>query len=124
MRARLTQLGVALSLIGAIGGHWALLQTVAWAGMLVSYSRDATFSDAMVRTFDGRHPCKLCLEVRDGKKAERRAELHKVESQPDYWLLSSSILLFPPGPVPLSPRLDGWMFVRFESPPTPPPRAA
>ena len=102
MRTRLIQLGVALALIGAIGAHWALLQTVAWTGMLLSYSREATLAEAVVRTFNGRSPCKLCLEVRDGKKAERQSEFHKLETKTDYWLLSASLLLFPPQVVSLS----------------------
>jgi hypothetical protein len=49
-----------------VGGHWGVLQVVAWSGMLIQYSRDASFSEAWEKTFDGEHPCALCKAVDRG----------------------------------------------------------
>ncbi|MCC6234859.1 MAG: hypothetical protein IT580_19610, partial [Verrucomicrobiales bacterium] len=51
---------LALALVLATGLHWAVLQGVAWTGMLVTYSRDASLAEAVSRTLDGEHPCALC----------------------------------------------------------------
>lgn len=42
-----------------------VLQVVAWGGMLVRYSREAPLREAVTKTFDGEHPCALCLTIRD-----------------------------------------------------------
>ena len=55
-----------LMLAMLVGGHWGMLQVVAWTGMLIDYSRDATFAEAWDKTFDGEHPCAICKTVADG----------------------------------------------------------
>lgn len=52
-----------LMLAMLVGGHWGMLQVVAWTGMLISYSQSATFAEAWDKTFDGNHPCSLCKTV-------------------------------------------------------------
>jgi hypothetical protein len=60
-----------LVLVLLVGGHWGALQVVAWTGMVVDYSRDASLCEAVKKTFDGLHPCALCLELReDGDGAD------------------------------------------------------
>lgn len=61
-------------LVLSLGLHWALFQTVAWTGMLVSYSRNATFKAAVAQTFDGEHPCPLCKAIEEGRAEEKRQE--------------------------------------------------
>lgn len=63
-----------LVLVLVTGGHWLALQSVAWAGMLIRYSLEGSVSQAMVRTFDGQHPCRLCKVVRQGRSEEQRQE--------------------------------------------------
>jgi len=59
-----------LMLLMLIGGHWGMLQVVAWTGMLIDYSRDATFAEAWCKTFDGEHPCAICKKVERGIAAD------------------------------------------------------
>lgn len=47
-----------------VGGHVAVLQTVAWVGMVASRIDTQGFSGALQSTFDGQHPCRMCLAVR------------------------------------------------------------
>jgi hypothetical protein len=77
--ARLSRSLIVLALAGSIGLHWAFLQSVAWVGMVISYSEDTTLTQALVKTFDGRHPCSLCKEIAQHKQAEK-----KPESRPDW----------------------------------------
>ena len=41
------------ALILATGGHWALLQSVAWVGMAIQFSHTDGISIALQKTFDG-----------------------------------------------------------------------
>ena len=75
MLIRLHKWLVVLALVLSIGGHWAILQSVAWVGMAVTYSKDSSLSQALEKTFDGHHLCKLCKIVRAGKKAEHCNDL-------------------------------------------------
>ena len=52
-----------LALVSAINLHLPVLQVVAWAGMIVNYSRDAEISEAIEMTFDGEHPCPMCKVI-------------------------------------------------------------
>jgi hypothetical protein len=71
---RLSKLVMVASLVCLVGGHWALLQSVAWTGMVIRYSQDGTVTEAVAKTFDGHHPCGLCKEIARGKKSEKKAE--------------------------------------------------
>lgn len=71
---RLARLTLLIALMLSIGGHWALIQSAAWAGMIVKYSRDASLSVAIAKTFDGRHPCALCKLVDGAEKTPAPAK--------------------------------------------------
>ena len=60
MFIKLARCFVMLPLIYSIGLHWFLLESVAWVSLIVSYSQLGTLGEANSKTFDGRHPCKLC----------------------------------------------------------------
>jgi len=51
----------------SLGLHWMALQTVAWTAMLVERVQGMTVWDAVTTTFDGQHPCRLCLMVKEGQ---------------------------------------------------------
>ena len=42
--------------------------------MVVDYSREGSVSEALAKTFDGKHPCPLCKAIAAGKKAEKKSE--------------------------------------------------
>ena len=42
--------------------------------MLIHYSQDAPFEEAVVKTFDGKHPCSLCKQIAQGKRSEKKSE--------------------------------------------------
>ena len=113
-----------MTLILAVGAHWAILQSVAWFGMAVTYSHDGSLKDAIVKTFDGKHPCKLCQLVADGKKAEHKEEAQTQITKIDFLLGTERLVIYPPALervalCPLGPTLS-----RTEIPPLPPPRLA
>jgi len=55
-----------------IGGHWAVLQATAWFGMLVKYSESDGVEIGISKTFDGKHPCDLCLSIAKKKQTEKK----------------------------------------------------
>jgi hypothetical protein len=125
VRSRIAKSFIAVLLIVSIGGHWVFLQSVAWVSMVIDYSKDAPISVAVSKTFDGKHPCKLCKIVRHGQETEKKQDAIKVKTKPDVWLVAGAIslpnadLIREPFPsVTLLSRSRG------ESPPVPPPRQA
>lgn len=127
---RKSQFVVVLMLVASMGSHWAVLQTMAWASMLISYSQNAPFVEAVVKTFDGKHPCRMCLQIRAGRQQERQephnAPSIKLEKMPDVipavaQTMLPSALAKATDLVPTVPRLH-LDFV--EAPPTPPPRSS
>jgi hypothetical protein len=115
---------VIAALIVAIGGHWAILQSVAWMGMAVSFAQTAPLTDALRKTFDGQHPCKLCKAVREGQKSERNDSALKVETKIDLLLTLRLAPIDPPAQYVSIPSGPASFHFRSQSPPTPPPRFA
>lgn len=61
----------ALAMFAIAGGHWAVLQSVAWAQMLTDYARaSGSVVTAVEQTFDGEHPCDLCRRIASGRAVE------------------------------------------------------
>jgi hypothetical protein len=61
---------IMLALVLSLGLHWTVLQSAAWVGMVVAYSKDASFGEALEKTFDGEHPCPLCKIVETGSQTD------------------------------------------------------
>jgi hypothetical protein len=61
-----------VAMFSIAGGHWAALQVLAWTQMARAYSRSADVVDALIKTFDGKHPCTLCCKVKEGRQKEKR----------------------------------------------------
>jgi hypothetical protein len=126
VRHRVAQATVALSLILTVGGHWFFLQSVAWAGMFAKFSQSCSVTEALVKTFNGKNPCKLCLTVQQGKKSEQKQETINVETKLDFFLVDRTAICLCPGfgNFELTSSNSDLVLARFERPPTPPPRLA
>lgn len=122
MSRRFFHLIVGFTLIAAVGGHWTLLQSVAWVRMAVQYSKDAPLGVALQKTFDGRHPCKLCRVVREGKGSEEKRAAKRVETKLDFFCLHHALALAGPERFPAILDVDLAVPSRADSPPRPPPR--
>ena len=78
-----------------MGGHWALLQTIAWGNMLVDFSSESSFSEAMDKTFDGEHPCPLCKVVKKSKSEGDKKPVLKSEMKMEVALPAPVKVPFP-----------------------------
>lgn len=63
-----------LALVLSLGLHWAFLQTIAWTGMIVSYARDGSLVEAVNKTFDGNHPCRMCKTIQKVRSDQDQKE--------------------------------------------------
>ena len=122
--ARWSKWCVVLALVIVTGGHWTLLQSAAWIGMAVNYSKSDPVSVALEKTFDGKHPCQLCTLVKKGKAAEQKHNFQKLDIKFEFLTVAGTCGLFPPRPfrhfTPQPERVDS----RADSPLLPPPRVA
>ena len=121
---RAGKLAVVLMLVLATGGHWFLLQSVAWVQMTARFAQQESLGDALQKTFDGKHPCQLCKFVKRGKAAEREREQKAPDLKIDFQLVNTAHRLFAPSPI-----LHFTPFLleaepRPLPPPLPPPRVA
>jgi hypothetical protein len=84
-----------LSLCAALGFHWAALQSVAWVGMLISYSHSGSVASAVEKTFDGRHPCPLCKAIGKARQSGKKQDI-QASSKMDMDYRRPGELLIPP----------------------------
>jgi hypothetical protein len=125
VRSRFCSSLVAVLLIFSIGGHWALLQSVAWVSMVVNFSKEAPLEVAVSKTFDGKHLCNLCKLVKKGKESERKRDAIKVKSQVDYWLCAQeAIVSLPDDAADFGFSSESVLRSWLDGPPSPPPRVA
>jgi hypothetical protein len=115
---------VVFALVLVTGGHWALLQSIAWVGMTVNYAKCDSFEVALQKTFDGQHPCRLCKLVKQGKASEQKRDLQKLEIKFDLISVAGACGLFPPRPLRHFQTLSEHGDARARAPLLPPPRAA
>lgn len=112
-----------VALLTATDAQWIVLQSVAWVGMIVSYSQKASLKMALAETFDGKHPCCLCKAIAAAKKSEQKNEytlqLQKLEFPP----APGNFVLVAPVQFQLLPAAnDAFSKSLAHKPPTPPPR--
>lgn len=119
---RLSKWLVVITLTLSLGVHWALLQSVAWVSMVITYSQDATIGEALGKTFDGKHPCKLCQAVKEGQKSEKKESALKVEIKKEFWNVAEISIPYPPTNFVVLPILSDSALNRTDTPPIPPPR--
>lgn len=122
LRSSKTLLGLSLAVL--LGAHWLLLQSVAWVGMIITYSQTSTLSEAISMTFDGEHPCRMCIAVKEGKKAESKQLQLKPELKLDFLRMEAASFLPPLLPFTLLTPGSSFAPPRNDAPPGPPPRLA
>lgn len=112
----------------SLGLHWAVLQTAAWAGMFLERVQTESVSAAIEKTFDGEHPCRVCLLVREGRRAQTTDDsapgpVRTVKL--DACVRLDAVPVLEPSAAPPAAYPDGPPCERRSEPPSlPPPRSA
>jgi hypothetical protein len=115
------------------GGHWGVMQAIAWTNMIVEYSAQDGLVQGTRKTFDGEHPCCMCKAIEQAKKQESGSRDEKLPQVPQGLVLKDCLLSpipsFPP-PAPRDcvvlavPGLEVRDSQLGDRPPVPPPRVA
>lgn len=112
----------------SIDAQWAVLQSVAWVGMAVSYSmKEGSITEALSKTFDGEHPCPLCCAVKKGTDSEKKDPKSKDSKKLKQDLFASEarpVVIAAPGGVRLPQAVNEVACARKIAPAVPPPRCA
>ena len=72
---------LSLAMFSIAGGHWAVLQAIAWARMLGEYSRNASIEVAITKTFSGKYPCDLCRKIKESSQKQEAPRSIKQEKK-------------------------------------------
>lgn len=120
---RIARLVIVGTICLSLGLHWALLQGVAWAGMLVSFASKGTVIEAVQKTFDGQHGCPLCKKVKESQSNPKQPQqagqsMQKINAV----LVEVAALVAPTGNTFSFVPLHEALVQRTELPETPPPR--
>jgi hypothetical protein len=110
------------------------MQGVAWAGMLVNYSKTDGLAKAAADTFSGEKPCELCCKITEAKQEDARN--NKTDSPDASVLAKLRFEMLPAEDLRLKPPFaDELPFARslppvilqgigHDAPPSPPPQVA
>ena len=123
MFARFGHVLLAVALLAATGAHWTVLQSVAWTTMLADNLRTASFTQALQRTFDGRHPCSLCKQITAGRKSEKKAEFPLQFQKLEFIHAGTCFTFAAPSHFRLAGAAIDSLQSLSHSPPVPPPRS-
>lgn len=90
VRCRLMTMVMALALFLVTGGHWAMLQGVAWATMVRDFSKTGSLTEAVEKTFDGKHPCAMCKKLSSARASEEKSPVTlKVDKKAEAFVTSA-----------------------------------
>ena len=119
---RLTHVIVLAAFVFSLGGHWYILQGLAWANMIREYSQVVPFTQAVGMTFSGQYPCAICKAIADHKSADQQKAFTLDKDEKKFPLPVRLVMFRPVASAIAYPDLVSLLQLRSEAPPTPPPR--
>jgi hypothetical protein len=120
--SRLPKILMAAALVGSIGLHWAFFQSVAWVGMVITYSQEGTLTEAIAKTFDGKHPCSLCNHIAQAQKSQKKSDRHFEVKKLEFISARQVIAFAAPTHFQLQSQGNASAPQFRQTPPVPPPR--
>jgi hypothetical protein len=122
---RATLLIMAGAFLFSCGGQWAVLQGVAWIGMIHEYAQMVPLGEAVSMTFSGKYPCAICKAIAERRQSENNKacalEKYEKKSLPP---IPSLVAVEAIASAVEFPDYLNALGSRRETPPTPPPRQA
>lgn len=110
------------AVLAATGTHWMILQSIAWTGMLAENLQTSSFSHAIQRTFDGKHPCCLCKRIAQEKQSEKKSDLQVELKKLEFPYTKFEFVFSPPSEFRELRLRDENGPLLTHAPPVPPPR--
>jgi hypothetical protein len=102
-------------------GHWVALQSIAWVGMLITYSHSGSVATAVVDTFDGNHPCPLCNAIHKAEQSGKKQDV-QLGGKIDMDYPREVALVIPPAGIFSWPAFEPAGCGLVREPSVPPPR--
>ena len=90
--------------------------------MVINYSQNTTLTEALAKTFDGKHPCALCKEIAKGKQSEKKSEFPLQLKKFEFLAVQAQFIFAAPKNFWLLITTDDFLKSAVLTPPTPPPR--
>jgi hypothetical protein len=90
--------------------------------MVISYSEHSTLTEALVKTFDGRHPCSLCKRIAQSNQTEKKPEYSNELQKFEFSYAPVAFVFRAPSLYWNMPRRDFAAESLNFTPPSPPPR--
>jgi hypothetical protein len=117
---------MAVAMFSLLGGHWAILQAVAWSQMVRDFSQNVSLGVAVEKALSGEYPCALCKRVAEGRQREQQAPLAKLEKQSVEIVPEPALVIARPvaGRFSYPPAVRVVLKERFDAPPRPVPRGS
>lgn len=116
---------ICLAMFSVMGGHWAILQVVAWSKMIVAYSQDTrSVTSGIQRTFSGEFPCEMCKSIAEARKKQDKEPAATVTARKIEILAISfprAVTRPVPRPYAYPATADSRVASRRDPPPTPVP---
>jgi hypothetical protein len=121
----LTLLVVLVAFVFSCGGHWVILQGIAWTNMIREYSQVVPFTQAVQMTLSGQYPCAICKVIAEKKNDEQGKII--IFDKSEKKMVAAWFVVAPPrltfSPIEYRAQ-DTDLHTRSDAPPTPPPRGA
>ena len=122
---RLAHWLLVLALSFSIGLQWAVVQSAAWVGMVITYSQSETLGEALTKTFDGKHPCSLCKVAQSGESSQKKQNTLPGVFKFELSITKNEYFISPSWVMQRMNTFSSETWKDLElSPPTPPPRMA
>jgi hypothetical protein len=71
---RLAALLILIAFVFSTGGHWYVLQGVAWTKMVSEFSEYTPLAQAVKMALSGQYPCKMCKAIAEKKQQEEQSQ--------------------------------------------------
>ena len=111
-----------VAVLMATGTHWMVLQSIAWTGMLAENLHKSSLQEAIVCTFDGKHPCCLCKRIAKEKESEKKSDLQVEVKKLEFPYSKFEFVFCPPSEFREVREMDEIALQLTHAPPVPPPR--
>ena len=120
---RLTHLIVLSAFLFSCGGHWYVLQAVAWANMIREYSQVVPLAQAVQMTLSGQYPCAMCKAIAEKKQQAAQDQWVSLDKYDKKFVPPVAVAAVAPTGTPFAYLVFSvHLQFRAEAPPTPPPR--
>lgn len=72
LKAALQRIVLIVTVMYLAGGHWGVLQVIAWGKMAIDYTAEKGLAQGLEETFDAEHGCQMCKRIWEEHEKEKQ----------------------------------------------------